>query len=130
MTYFAKKFQTSIQDSKPEPTPKKKKKPIKKISAKHLVITRQYSIDRKEFLSRPENQKCFIDGCKRKATTIEHTRGKVGFFDEDARMKNIPMYLDQRWWKPCCFDHNSELEKNSKLSHQYQKSKLHKGDKK
>lgn len=129
MTYFAKKYHPNPWDPKPEPKPKKKAKPIKKQSKKRAVLDKEYSSARKVFLSLPENQKCFIEGCKRKANTIEHTRGKVGYFDAEARKNDLPLLLDERFWKPCCIQHNLELESNSKLSKQYQKSKLHKGDK-
>lgn len=129
MAYFANKFRTTITDSKPDPKPKKAKKPINKVSKKHGSILRQYVKAKKEFLSRSENKKCFIDNCKRKPNTIEHTRGKVGYYDAEARQKDIPLYLDERFWKPCCLQHNSELESNYELSHKYQKSKLHKGGK-
>lgn len=116
-------------DPKPDPKPKKSPKPIKKVSDKHGAILKQYAVERKIFLSMPENQKCFIAGCNKKATTIEHTRGKRGYFDEEARRNDMPLYLDQRFWKPCCWEHNTELENNPALSKQYQKSKIHKGDK-
>lgn len=116
-------------DPKPDPKPKKTPKPIKKVSDKHGAILRQYSVGRKIFLSLPENQKCFIEGCNKKATTIEHTRGKEGYFDEEARMNDIPLYIDERFWKPCCLEHNLELENNPELSKKYQKSRIHKGDK-
>lgn len=72
-----------------------------------------YDRTRKEFLAHPDNQFCFIKGCDRTATTIEHTAGRSG-----------NNYLDMSTWKPCCWEHNGELEINSELSHEYQVSKI------
>lgn len=88
-------------------------KPIKKISATRLKEKPIYDRTRKEFLERAENAFCFIKGCGRSSTTIEHTAGRWG--------KN---YLDMSTWKPCCWEHNGELERNSELSHEYQISKI------
>ncbi len=108
---------------------KKTQKPIKKVSEKRSVENLQYSADRIVFLGKPENKICFIEGCNRPATTIEHTAGRKGFYDDWARDNNISLFLDQRFWKPCCGPHNTELENNSELSKQYQLSKIHGGKK-
>ena len=72
----------------------------------------------------PENKKCFIEGCNSEANTIEHIMGRKGFADEYARENNISLYLDKRFWKPCCLKHNLELENNPELSKKYQLSKI------
>ena len=95
-----------------------KKKPTRPMSAKRVIESKIYSRTRIEFLSKPENMICFIDGCPKPATTIEHTAGRIG-----------SKYLDQEFWKPCCQEHNQELENNSKMSNQYQLSKTHGGKK-
>lgn len=115
-------------DPKPIPRPKKQPKPLKRSPIKKNTsyripkVGRQrkkeqpiYSKDRKIFL---EGKICFIDGCNKPADTVEHTRGRVG-----------SMYLNQEFWKPCCWDHNTELESNPELSKEYQLSKLHGGKK-
>ena len=94
------------------------KKPIPKFSRKRVIENKIYLRTRKEFLSLPENKYCFINGCVKRANTIEHTAGRIG-----------SKYLDQEFWKPCCSDHNIELENNSELSKKYQLSKLHGGKK-
>lgn len=91
----------------------KPRKPIPKESSKRKIESKVYSKNRKEFLSRPENRYCFIDGCGAIATTIEHSAGRIG-----------SLYLDETYWRPCCLEHNSELETNSELSKQYQFSKI------
>ena len=94
------------------------KKPIRKVSKKREIENKIYIRTRKEFLSLPENRICFIDGCSKPATTIEHTAGRLA-----------SKFLDQAFWKPCCLEHNLELENNSELSKKYQLSKIHGGKK-
>jgi hypothetical protein len=105
------------------------KKPIAKRSAKRKKQERSYSTDRKEFLQDPKNRFCFIEGCGRQATTVEHRRGRVGYADEWARENNVPLLLDKRWWAPCCWSHNLQLENDPALSKKYQLSKIHGGKK-
>lgn len=116
-------------DPKKEPAKKKDPAPIKKQSDKMIKNIKEYSAGRKIFLSLPENKKCFVKGCKKNATTIEHTKGRQGFADDHARENDIPLLLDERYWKPCCLDHNLEFERNPELSKEYQESKIHSGKK-
>ena len=107
----------------PEPE-KKKPKPIPFHSAKRKIENPIYLKQRLQFLAQPENHRCFIDGCGKRADTIEHSAGKLGFYDDWAKDNGITLYLDIRFWKPCCWDHNGELERNPELSHKYQLSKI------
>jgi len=66
----------------------------------------------------PKKRICFIDGCNKPSTTIEHRVGRWG--------KN---YLDTTTWAGCCLEHNLELENNAELSKKYQLSKIHGGKK-
>ena len=91
----------------------KSPKPIKKVSDKRKLEDIVYRSERIKFLSLPENQICFIDGCNKQATTIEHRAGRWG--------KN---YLDTTTWAACCLEHNLELENNTELSKKYQFSKI------
>ena len=91
----------------------KEKKPIPKVSAKRKIENREYTIKRLQFLAQPENQRCFIEGCKNRAEGIEHAAGRIG--------KN---FLDVTTWRPCCNFHNLELERNPELSQKYQLSKI------
>ena len=102
----------------------KEKKPIPKVSAKRKIENREYTIKRLQFLAQPENQRCFIEVCKNRADTIEHTMGRKGFADDWARENNVSLLLDVRFWKPCCNEHNLELERNPELSQKYQLSKI------
>lgn len=100
---------------------KKEKKPRPRIphfSTRRKKENPKYLKKRKEFLARPENQICFIGGCGKKATTIEHIKGRSG-----------DLYLDEKFWRPCCLEHNLELENNPELSAKYQLSKIHDGKK-
>ena len=101
--------------------------PIKKVSKKRQIENAKYSVLRIEFLGK--NEVCFIAGCNKKANSVEHIMGRKGFADEYARQNNISLYLDVRFWKPCCLECNLELENNSELSKKYQLSKIHGGKK-
>lgn len=116
-------------DPKPEKKEKAKPKPINKRSDKRALDEKQYSINSKLFLSLPENKKCFVDVCKRKANTVEHTKGRKGYADKWARDNDVGLLLDERYWKPCCLQHNQEFENNPELSKKYQLSQLHDGQK-
>jgi len=128
MTYFAKIYQKTFEDVKPEPK-QKVKKGLKKVSDKSKKENKDYQKERIEFLSLPENKKCFVDGCSRTANTIEHQKGRRGYADKWARDNKISLKMDKRYWKPCCIQHNLEFESNPELSKKYQLSKLHEGKK-
>lgn len=98
---------------------KKPIKPIAKLSGKKKKETAEYLKKRIEYLALPENKFCFIEGCNRRATTVEHRAGRIG-----------SNFLDTATWAPCCLQHNLELENNPELSKQYQLSKIHGGAKK
>lgn len=95
--------------------PKKQKEvyTIPKVSQKRQIENLQYQVLRTEFLGKKENQICFIDGCNKQSTTIEHRAGRWG--------KN---FLDISTWAGCCLEHNLELENNPELSKKYQFSKI------
>ena len=63
---------------KPHSQNLKQKTPIRKVSVKQEKLNKIYSKLRIEFLSLPENQICFIDGCNKKSNTIEHRAGRWG----------------------------------------------------
>jgi len=115
-------YKCQTEDLKDKPVAKRT--PIKPFSKKRLAEMPKYKKKRLEFLSKPENQICFIDGCTNRAKTVEHTRGRKGYADDAARDAGITLYLDERFWKPCCLHHNQELENNPELSKAYQLSKL------
>ena len=101
------------KDKKPDLKLKSLYKPIKQVSEKRKLEDIIYKSERIKFLSLPENQICFIEGCNKQATTIEHRAGRWG-----------SNYLDTNTWAPCCLEHNLELENNPELSKKYQFSKI------
>ncbi len=106
-------FECKKKYSKPPNLKLKSMKPIKKVSDKRKIDNLKYSAQRIVFLGKPENSICFIDGCNKKADTIEHRAGRWG--------KN---FLDESTWAGCCSQHNIELENNPELSKKYQLSKI------
>lgn len=109
------KCQIRIDNSKKVKAPTR----IKQVSEKRKLEDIEYKRLRLEFLSKPENKICFIDGCNKSSNTIEHRAGRWG--------KN---YLDVSMWAGCCSEHNIELENNPELAKKYQLSKIHGGIKK
>lgn len=107
---------------------KKVYKAPNKVSDKRKVLNEVYSSLRIKILSQAKF-KCFIDGCTRVATTLEHRKGRKGYADDFARENDIPLLIDERYLAPCCFHHNQELENNPELSKKYQLSKIHNGEK-
>jgi len=95
----------------------KKQVPIKKVSDKRKLDDIIYKSERIKFLMKSENKICFIEGCNKPSTTIEHRAGR-GI-----------NYLNQDTWAGCCLEHNLELENNTELSKKYQLSKIHGGEK-
>jgi hypothetical protein len=67
-------------------------------SKKRLKQESQYSVDRKEFLARPENRMCRVFPWK-EATEIHHMKGKIG-----------ELLLDQRWWLPVSRPGHEKIE--------------------
>jgi hypothetical protein len=108
--------QCKAVQKKPQPKQKKVYR-IPKVSKKRKVEMLKYSVLRTEFLAKKENSICFIEGCNKPATTIEHRAGR-GI-----------NYLNVETWAGCCLEHNLELENNPELSKKYQLSKIHKGKK-
>ena len=58
--------------------PKKKRKRIPYRSPKRKMQEEMYSKLRKKWLEDPRNKFCFIEGCNKLATTVEHTKGRAG----------------------------------------------------
>ena len=104
---------------------------IKPVSEKRQRENRLYVGKRIVFLSKKENQKCKIKSqkCTHKATTIEHSMGRVGYADNWSRNNNITLFLDERFWIASCLQCNLELENNPELSKKHQLSKIHGGKK-
>jgi len=99
-----------ISEKKPKSYSLKRSK-IKPRSKKREAENKVYLMLREKFLR--DNPVCFIEGCGKMANTVEHTAGR-GI-----------NYLKVSTWKPCCLEHNLELENNPAMSKKYQLSKIH-----
>lgn len=78
-----------------------KKKPnfIKQISSKKIKEINEYTKLQKEYFKDPKNRICKV--CKKGgADSIHHSKGKVGFADNEARLKGITLLNDVRFWVP------------------------------
>ena len=91
-------------------------KPIRKKSVKRQAQELQYLSDRIIFLSKPENKICPVTG--QPATEIHHVRKRRGYADEWARLNNIPLLLDQRFWLAVSRDGHNEIEDNPEWAYE------------
>lgn len=102
---------------------KKKYKHINKVSKKRQEEIEIYTIMRRRFLEKFPI--CFIENCYAPATTIEHLMGRQGYADQWARDNDISLFLDIRYWAPCCLHHNLELVTNPQLNKEYSYGRTH-----
>ena len=79
MTYYAKIFQASHSDVKPDKVEKKKKTPIKKNSVKREKQNKEYLVLRIVYLENNPNCVVKLKGCTSKATEIHHAQKRTGF---------------------------------------------------
>lgn len=100
-----------------------KKYSIPKVNEKRSKLNKIYEVVRIEVLTEAKF-KCFIVGCNKVATTVEHLMKRKGFADDWARDNNIPLLIDKRYLRACCLLHNGELETNPELSKEYQYSNI------
>lgn len=91
-------------------------KPIKRFSKKRQIQELQYQSDRIIFLSKPENKICPITG--QPTTEIHHVLKRRGFADEWARLNNIPLLLDQRFWLALSREAHEKVENNPKWAYE------------
>jgi len=75
---------------------KKKPKAIPKVSKKREIENAKYSVLRIEFLGKPENKICPIT--KQPTTEVHHKCGRIGYADEWARLNNVPLLIDVRYF--------------------------------
>ena len=111
-SYTCKARYSKKQDKKPPKTPK----PIRKFSEKRTVQELQYKSDRIIFLAKPENQVCPITG--QQTTEIHHVRKRRGFADEWARLNNVPLLLDQRFWLAVSRSGHVKIEDNPEWAYE------------
>lgn len=93
-----------------KPKERKVYKRPNKVSKKQAVINAKYSVLRIEFLGKKENQICPIKGTQ--ATDVHHKIGRIGFADEWARLNNVPLTLDTRFWIALSREGHKKVEEN------------------
>lgn len=86
------------------------RKPIPKVSKKRAIENAKYTVKRLEFLGKPENRICPVTG--QEATDVHHKMGRVGFADQWARINNIPLLLDVRFWLAVSREGHNKIEMN------------------
>lgn len=91
-------------------------KSIPNVSEKRKIEDAEYKILRADFLLRPENKICPIT--KWDATEIHHMRKRRGFADEWARINNVSLYLDTRFWLAVSREGHQWIEDNPKKSYE------------
>jgi len=74
-------------------------KPIKKVSDKRKIENAKYLVLRIEFLGKPENQKCPING--KPTTDVHHMKGRIG-----------DLLLDTRYWVALSREGHKFVEEN------------------
>jgi len=79
---------------------------LKSVSRKRQILNKEYSILRKEFLSKPENKICYarLPGCTGNdpsKLTIHHKRGREGSY-----------FLDITHWIAVCLHCHDWIERN------------------
>ena len=85
-------------------------KPIPKVSKKMQINLAKYTVKKLEFMGRPENKICPIT--REPTTDIHHRMGRVGFADEWARITNIPLLLDERYFLAVSRRGHKHIEEN------------------
>lgn len=95
-----------------EKSPKevKPRKPLPKISKKRAVENAKYTVSKIQFMSKPENKVCPVTG--QPTTDIHHKMGRVGFADSYARINNITLLLDTRFWLAVSRDGHRQIEES------------------
>lgn len=90
------KVHRAKENAEKSPKELKPRKPLPKVSKKRAVENAKYTVKRLEFLGKPENRICPVTG--KEATEIHHMKKRVGFADSWARVNNVSLLLDTRFW--------------------------------
>ena len=104
-----KTYRTKINAEK-NPKEVKAKKPLPKVSKKRAIENAKYTVKRLEFLGKPENRICPVT--KTETTDVHHKMGRIGFADSWARMNNITLLLDSRFWLAVSRKGHNKIEEN------------------
>lgn len=84
---------------------------IPKKSEKRKKEEAIYLKKKPDFLSKPENKKCPVFP-NLSTTDVHHKRGRIGYADEWARLNNISLYLDERYWLAVSRQGHRKIEDN------------------
>jgi hypothetical protein len=85
-------------------------KPIPKVSKKRAVENAKYTVQKIVFMSKPANKICPVTN--QPTTDIHHKMGRIGFADSWARINNIPLLLDERFWLAVSRSGHRQIEEN------------------
>ncbi|WP_213279360.1 hypothetical protein [Chryseobacterium indologenes] len=104
-----KTYRTQVNSEK-KPKEVKIRKPLPKVSKKRAVENAKYTVAKIQFMSKPENKICPVTG--QETTDVHHKIGRVGFADQWARINNITLLLDTRFWLAVSRDGHRQIEEN------------------
>lgn len=83
---------------------------IPQMSEKRKKENQEYFKLTLEFLAKKENKLCPVTG--RSTTEVHHKMGRVGYADEWARLNNIPLLIDVRYFLGVSRDGHRWIEEN------------------
>jgi len=89
---------------------KKARKPIPMVSKKRAVESAKYTVAKIQFMSKPENKACPVTG--QPTIDIHHKMGRIGFADSWARINNVTLLLDTRFWLAVSRAGHQQIEEN------------------
>lgn len=88
---------------------KRKRDPILKVSGKMKKALGEYSRIKKGWIN---GKRCAVLP-QYEATDVHHMKGRVGFADQWAREKDIPLLIDIRFWLPVSRAGHNQIELNT-----------------
>lgn len=92
-------LKAKLKQSQPNPA-------VKKISKKHKEALSEYNTERLKWLP---GKMCVVFP-KQIATTIHHAKGRIGYADNEARLKGITLLMDKRYWIPASLEGHRWIE--------------------
>lgn len=93
-----------------KPTKQKPRNKIKPVSDKMKKKLSVYHKISAAFLDLPENKVCPVTG--NATTEVHHKKGRIGYADEAARIENIPLLIDLRYFLAVSRSGHRQIEEN------------------
>jgi hypothetical protein len=91
-------------------------KAINRLSEKGKNIEKRYLSQLRRWKKGKKCSATFPHDCSDKIT-CHHMAGRgMGYYDEHAAEKDIPLTLDERFWKPVCLNAHQYLTEHSKFA--------------